>query len=189
VTNVAARLIILSLSALLAWPAQADPPATMHRIQAGSLDASGWTDAISTEGGFSTHLPCLFNDFSINDADPQSTVSRGFALGCQRADGSKFSVWRFRYRGGATAAQILFDEAGRGAAMPGAAITRLDYAGAPALDLVGRHNDLCGWMRLIRSDTDNILLIVEGPPPTCGSLGPMATRFFAALTLRPGHRQ
>jgi hypothetical protein len=184
---VRASLLFLGLLALPAGAASADPPPVVHRIQAGTLDPSGWTDAASTEGGFATRLPCLFNDFSIPDPDPQSPMLSTFAVGCERPDGSKFSVWRFRYRGGAAAAQALFERTRRaGGGMPGAAVTAVTYAGATGIEMVGRLNNNCAWERMIRMDTDNVILIVEGPAALCDTLAPMASRFFAALNLRPG---
>lgn len=174
------------LLALLPCHAWAVPmPPTMYRLQAGTLDASGWTAAASTGGNFSIRMPCLFNDFSIEDSDPASVTSITYGLGCRRPDGALFTAARIRYRNGAPVAQTYFDTARTGPGFPGAAFTATTFAGSQALDAVTRARGLCFWMRMVRDGPETIVLGVEGPAAMCEQLRPMASEFFAALDMRP----
>src|SRR5690349_16387402 len=63
------------------------PGMTMHRLQAGEPDASGWLTAASTEGGFSVRLPLKFNDFTLLEPDPTAPTLRTFHRGREVAGG------------------------------------------------------------------------------------------------------
>lgn len=94
---------------------QALPPGmTMHRVQAGEPDASGWMVAASTEGGFSVRLPLKFNDFTIAESDPKAPALRTYVVGTKSQEGIKFSATRIVYRNGAESAKRFFSRFEKG---------------------------------------------------------------------------
>jgi hypothetical protein len=63
----------------------------MHRVQAGTRDASGWYPAHSTNGKFSVSLPAPFNDFEMNTHDKDTgTPVKLHAVGSPGPDGVKY---------------------------------------------------------------------------------------------------
>src|SRR5262249_56600818 len=99
------------LSATLAVSAigQTLPPGmTMHRLQAGEPDASGWMLAASTEGGVSVRLPLKFNDLPNAQADSQSPTALFFVVGDQSLEGVKFTAPPIVYRNGARSSEHYF---------------------------------------------------------------------------------
>ena len=63
-----------------------EPGMTTNQSNAGTLDASGWTDARSA-GGFSARFPCLYNEYSIAEG-VGGRGHRGSVLTCFRDDGT-----------------------------------------------------------------------------------------------------
>src|SRR5262245_55810108 len=80
----------------------------MHRVQAGELDASGWTTAKSTEGRFSVRMPLKFNDFTVTESKPDTPVKRAFTVGARSSEKIAFVATRLEYRKGAAAAREHF---------------------------------------------------------------------------------
>src|SRR5215471_391032 len=94
------------------------PGMTMHRFQAGEPDATGWMLATSTRGAFSVRLPMKFNDFTVDESDPNAAVLRSFVVGATSQERIKFVAMRFVYRKGAESAQFFFARAEKGEGLP-----------------------------------------------------------------------
>jgi len=133
--------LILSV-ALVAWGAalsQAMPAGmTMHRLQAGEPDATGWMLAKSTDGGFSVRLPLKFNDFTLAESDPKAPVLRTLTVGAKSQEGIKFSATRIVYRKGAESARHFFArfEQGLDLGSPPQSVTPHTFKGRRAVDIV-----------------------------------------------------
>jgi len=174
------------LSATLAISAigQTLPPGmTMHRLQAGEPDASGWMLAVSTEGGFSVRLPLKFNDFTIAESDPKSPTARLFVVGTKSQEGIKFTVTRVIYRKGAESAQHFFSRFEKGADLKPERITPQKFGERPAVDLVLRRASDVSYQRAILLDSDLILMIIESPRSHDATAQQLATPFFDSLVV------
>jgi hypothetical protein len=107
----------------------------MHRIQAGTLDESGWTNANSTQGVFTATMPCLFNDFTVEDMNAKSSTEKVFTLGCRRYDQRKFSVSRVQYRSGNADAQTFFEGNAIVSEWPRGTVVRSKFQGFAIIDV------------------------------------------------------
>jgi hypothetical protein len=154
---------------------------TVHRTQAGALDATGSSLATSTHGDFSVRMPCLFNDFSLQGKDPEPVLGIE-ALGCRRADQRKYSASRFKYRAGASSARKYFDEVSGPRRLEGETTRRrLMFDGFPAIQVDFQSSSRCGAMRSVLIGTDLLTLTAEGPPFKCDGLMTQAESFFDSL--------
>ena len=167
-----------------ASPAQELPPGmTMYRIQAGSLDASGWAVAESTPGAFAVRTPCAFNDFSMDQSAANTPVIKSYTLGCLRPDKRKFSATRIQYRNGAKDARSFFENNAKGEGRPGAHISRSTYEGMPVVDIAIENKALCGFLRYVLAHDDVLLLATEAPRGSCQGLDAQSTEFFTSLSV------
>lgn len=151
----------------------------MHRTGAGAPGPDGWTDAASTNGSFSTRLPCQFNDFTITPGT--GDVVKGDVLGCD-AGGTRFGATRLRYRDAALAAKY-FEAIAASGTWPGATIERTSYRGLPAVTLHLEDDTRCALMRIVRAEEDNIIMTVEAAPPRCDIAKTSGTQFLDSLVL------
>lgn len=184
----APRLLALLLS-LLAAPfavAESLPPGmTMHRVQAGAPDASGWMTAASTGGGFSVRLPIRFNDFTVVDLTGSAPTLRTDTVGGKSAEGLKFSATRIVYRRGAAGAREYFAQFASGAAFVPRPerLTPLAVGGRPAVDLVVRHPGTVAHQRAVRLEKDVLLLVLEAPAGEEALARKLAGPFFESLAV------
>jgi hypothetical protein len=186
VSSVRAKTVIALLLAVASWPAVAEPTPTMHRAGAGTLDASGWTDASSTEGHFSIRMPCVFDDYKLDNPDQAAPVPRSHFLVCRRADAVRFMAVRISYRGGLFGAQARFDETGRHyRSAAGTVVTALPASASQGFDAAQRNDHACLQIRMVRDSGNNVLMIVDGPLAACDRIPGVAAQFFAALRLEP----
>lgn len=155
---------------------------TMHRSQAGTLDASGWTRADSTMGAFSVSLPCKFDDFVINEEKPDSPTRRLYGLGCATADGKRLAAMRLEYRGGEAAASAYLDKVSHSDAA-GAVVGSGREHGLRYVDRKTVNTKQCAQSRIVHAAPDNLMLAVEAPD--CDGLDEMAAKFFASLVVKP----
>lgn len=166
--------------------AQPVPPGvTMHRLQAGEPDASGWMLAASTKGGFSVKLPLRFNDFAVADSDPASPTPLVFAVGTKSSEGIKFSATRLTYRKGAQAAQEYFTRFERGADFnpKPERITKHKVGERPAVDLLLGNAASVSYQRAVLLGADLLLLIVEAPREHAALAQQFAQPFFDSLAI------
>jgi hypothetical protein len=182
---------LLLASLLAATPAapilaQALPPGmTMHRIQAGEPDASGWMIAKSTEGGFSVRLPLKFNDFTVAESDPEAAALRIFTVGAKSREGIKFTASRIVYRKGAASARQYFSrfERGEGLGFAPERVTPRKLGGRPAVDLVIRKGAAVSFQRVVLLDPDLLLLAIESPSAHEAAVRQFVAPFFDSLVV------
>lgn len=160
------------------------PGMIMHRLQAGVVDQSGWVLAESTQGAYSAKLPCIFNDFTMDDLTGKENVSQSYTIGCLRPDGEKYSVSRIQYRGGAEMAKAFFDRYKDKSAFPGAKKTQLIFEGLPALDVVITEPTRCGTLRLLLAGPNTILMVAEAPAAQCRHLSSHISTFLSSLVVK-----
>lgn len=141
---------------------------TMHRIAAGNLDASGWTDAASTQGGFSVRLPIKFNDFTVAVPN-KGAVSKMFVVGGKDMAGVKFTAMRMQYRQKGLA-QSYFAKFETGKAIKGATVKPHEFQGRKAVDLALTGSRSLARQRVVLLKDSLVMMIVEYP---------RALRFFA----------
>lgn len=183
------RSVVLAslLSATLAIPAfgQSLPPGmTMHRLQAGEPDASGWMLAESTEGGFSVRLPLKFNDFTMKtETDPKAQTLRLFAVGAKSQEGIKFTATRIVYRKGAESAKHFFSEFEKGAGLKPERVMPQKVGDRRAVDLVLRRTSDVGYQRAVLLESDLILMVLEAPRSHAETAQQLVTPFFESLVI------
>jgi hypothetical protein len=151
----------------------------MHRTGAGTPGADGWTEATSSQGGFSVRLPCSFNDFTF--APASGDVVRTDALGCG-AGGVKYAATRLQYRDSALATQT-FDGFAAADKWPNSTIERNDYRGLASISHRFEDSTRCGLMRVVNVGDTNLLLSVEATNEHCGIVQTSGTQFLDSLTL------
>lgn len=187
VRTIASLAAAALLTLALAGPAFAQAPAglTMHRVQAGEADASGWMLAASTEGGFSVRLPLKFNDFTVLESDAKAPVLRIFGVGARSSEGIKFTATRMVYRKGAAAAREFFSrfEKGRDLGATPERVTPHRLGERRAVDLVLKRAAAVSYQRAVLLDADLLLLIVEAPHAHEATARQFSTAFFDSLVL------
>ena len=65
-----------------------------HRTDAGEPDATGWSLAQSTEGGFSVMMPGQFDDFTVTGVAPDGVPIYSHIVKTRTSEGSNFSAFR-----------------------------------------------------------------------------------------------
>lgn len=174
--------VVCCAGAACAQPSQSPQPSMkLHRQQAGTPDAGGWSQATSTPAGFSASLPCRFNDFSVHE--PGAQVPDAHSLGCARPDGTRWSVTRVSYRDGAADAERFFARSSSGSAWPGARARKFDFQGRPAADLSIETGGQCGFVRYVLARPYTYVMTIEAPKGACASLEPLRARFFDSLAI------
>jgi hypothetical protein len=168
--------------------AQAPPDRKVHRQSAGTLDASGWTPAKSTEGAFSVKLPLLFNDFTTPESNSTEPVKRTFVVGGDRIDGARFVAMRVEYREGAKAAKQYFESAKvtmQQTNNPTQAKS-LVFGGAPAWEAtICQAISGCGSFRYVLAGETVFMLAVEYPLAKRDDLRGQISTFFKSLKYQP----
>jgi hypothetical protein len=162
----------------------AAPAMTMHRTQAGELDATGWTTAASTHGRFSVRLPLKFNDFTVAEADAGSKVDKIFTVGTRSSEGLKFVASRMTYRKPG-AATDFFGAAERreGFAAKASQHRKLDYRGFRAVEILISERGAVLYQRLVLAGPDLISLTLEAPREHDALARDLLPRFFDSLAV------
>jgi hypothetical protein len=177
-------LLAFSFGATAAAAQQLPPGMTMHRLQAGVLDQSGWALADSTEGAFSVTLPCTFNDFTMDQSTLNTPVTMTFTVGCRRPDQRRFSATRFQYQGGANDAHSFFEKNASGENWPGVEVATSTFKGLPVVDVKAENQAQCGILRFVLAQPDILLLVAEAPKANCAGLEAQSAEFFESLIVR-----
>lgn len=164
------------------------PGMTMHQLQAGVPDKSGWVLAESTQGAFSVRMPCTFNDFTVDDLTGKENVSRSYVVGCKRLDGEKYSVSRIEYRGGRKMAVRFFEKNKQPSAFPGAKKTVVTFNGIPAIDIFISEPARCGTLRFLLVGQTTMLMVAEAPAAQCKHLNSQIPAFTSSLVIKGSSR-
>lgn len=154
----------------------------MHRVQAGDPDASGWTTAASTHGGFSVRLPMKFNDFTM-ESPAGSKIAKHFIVGGKNAKGLKFLAMRILYREKG-AQNHFFARIESGKALPKATVKKHLFQGRKAADVSMRSPSAFAYFRYVLVADSMVMLSLEVPRGPL-TLPPMAMvrKFFASLQI------
>jgi hypothetical protein len=153
---------------------------TVHRVRAGTLDASGWSIADSTHGDFTVRVPCLFNDLSLQGSETLASVE---TVGCRAEDQRKYSASRFKYRQGAAARKFFEDISGSRRLEGETARRRIMFNGYPAVEVDFYSSSQCGTTRSVLLGMEVMQLTVAAPTSACSSLTVRAASFFASLRM------
>jgi hypothetical protein len=179
------RVMLFAVFAAGMLSAQSLPPGmTLHRLQAGVVDQSGWAMAESTQGAYSAKLPCTFNDFTINDLTGKENVSWTYGIGCRRPDGEKYSVVRVQYRNGEEMAKAFFDRSKDTFAFPGSKRKQLIFQGLPTVEVAVTEPTRCWTMRYLLAGSNVILMVAEAPAAQCRHLRSQVSTFFSSLVVK-----
>ena len=182
---------LLCVTSAIAAFGQALPPGitlppgmTMHRFQAGEPDATGWMLAASTPGGFSVRMPIKFNDFTVDESDPNAAVLRTFTVGATSQEKIKFVATRFVYRKGAASAQFFFARAEKGEGLAGLErIMPRQVGERRAVDHVLKRASDVAYQRTVLLDADLIMMIIESPRSLDSTAQQFVAPFFDSLTV------
>jgi hypothetical protein len=175
----------LAATALPAGEAAADQPKMhMHRTAVGDGHMGTWRDATSTEGHFTVSLPIAFNDFTVDGEDGVEVV-RTHAVGGKSLDGFKFMAMRMVYRDGAAAAGRYFnkfrDEAIFGHEQRDR--RRLRHNGLEAVQITASNSTSWTKQRVVKLESDLIMMVVEAPAGTEEKTEPLVRKFFDSLKI------
>lgn len=177
-------LAVVVAPVVVAWSAAAQGAPEgiiMHRTQAGTLDANGWTEASSDVGRFSVELPCLFNDFATEEDDSEAPGLKTDWLGCRRSDQARFSATRIVYKRGKQGAEEVFSKIETASMMDNASRTASTFKGFKSVTFEGEIDGRCGFVRYILADADIVGLIVDAPRAACGDIRESVDKFFSSL--------
>lgn len=158
---------------------------TMHRVQAGEPDASGWMMAASTEGGFSVRLPLKFNDFTLVESDPKAPTLRTFTVGAKSREGIKLTATRIVYRKGAESAKHFFSrfEKGLDLGLTPERVKPLSIGERRAVDLTLKRKSDISYQRAVLLESDLLLMVVESPRSHEATAQQVAAPFFDSLAV------
>jgi hypothetical protein len=182
---------LLCVAPVIAAFGQALPPGTtlppgmtMHRFQAGEPDTTGWMPATSTGGAFSVRLPLKFNDFTVDESDPNAAVLRTFVVGATSQERIKFIATRFVYRKGAESAQFFFARAEKGEGLSGLErVTPRQVGARRAVDHVLKRPSDVAYQRTVLLDADLIMMIIEAPRNFDATAQQFVAPFFDSLKI------
>lgn len=176
--------LFVLIGALALGCAAGKPKQTMHRIQVGTPDATGWIRAESTQGRFSASFPIPFNDFTVEDGNPAVPAARLDVLGCKSSEGIKFSVTRVSYRKPGQA-ETFFRTFQSGAALPGGVVSPLRHGGLEAVEVSLSGGPTEARQRIVRQGETLFLCIVEWPKDQAALAAKLAPAFLGSLEVRP----
>jgi hypothetical protein len=156
-----------------------------HRTGAGSLDAEGWTDAVSTKGGFAVKLPCLYGDMTSNGQNAEGVNTVVNTLTCTRKDGAVFIASRVSYPKDEKVAEKSFKSMVATNRKSGATVKPLKHQGLKAVDLFSSAAATCAYTRVVRLRQDNLVLGIEAKGTKCETFRADADKLFASLAVSP----
>jgi hypothetical protein len=160
------------------------PGMTMHRFQAGEPDASGWMLATSTQGAFSVRMPIKFNDFTVDESDPNAAVLRTFVVGATSQEKIKFVATRMVYRKGAESAQFFFARAEKGEGLPALErVTPHRIGERRVVDQVLKQASDVGYHRIVLLETDLLMMTIDSPRSLDATTQQFVTPFFDSLSI------
>lgn len=160
---------------------------TIHRKQAGELDASGWTTAASTHGGFSVRLPLKFDDTTtetpINSEIAKLFIVGGTIIGGTNAKKQTFVAMKMQLRQ-KDAPNHFFARIRGKEVRPGRAVKMHMFQGREAADLTLRSSEAFTYIRYVRLP-DGVMMLRAEIPRRPRTLPPLAKvrKFFDSLRI------
>ncbi len=159
----AALILVANVGSSLSRNGGSQPSTpTMHRVQAGTPDQSGWITAQSTFGRFSVKVPIPFNDFTIDVTDSSSLTRKVEVVGCKSTEGIKFSASKAFYKSSGTSAKV-FAKMKSGGGLPNATVVPSLVNGHEACDIAFGDLSVRANQRAVLVGEEIYLLIVEWP--------------------------
>jgi hypothetical protein len=107
---IAALLLLNMPQAGWAETKDASPTITMHQQLAGELDDTGWTTAVSTDGGYLVRIPTKYNDVTAVYDQTGSAIDRSHRISALTVQGVKFTATRIHYKPGSSGARAQFEK-------------------------------------------------------------------------------
>lgn len=155
---------------------------TTHRKQAGELDASGWTTAASTHGGFSVRLPLKFDD-STTETPNSSEIAKLFIVGGINAGKQTFMAMKMQLRG-KDAPKHFFARIKTTGVHPGRAVKKFLLHGREVADLSLRGSEAFTYVRYVQLP-DGVIMLRADIPRTRRTIPPLAKirKFFDSLRI------
>jgi hypothetical protein len=176
-------LLVLMLQPLVVY-ADADTSTVMHRIFAGTFDATGWTLAESTNGAFSVKMPGPFNDFSVASS-PSDITARIEGIAGKAPNGITFTALKQVYKAKGTAS-AQFDTFKDGGGLPGAMVRPVPTPGGfHAWDIAYGDDASAGVERVILVGENLFILNVEWPDAKSTAAGGLLKPFIESFKVLP----
>ena len=178
-------VIILGLLVSIGWMdvQAAAPKVSVHREDAGELDADGWTKAKSTNGRYSVDLPTKFKDFTAVHEDPKSAIAESYGVSGRMMQLIRFTVSRAHYRGGKETARKQFEQikssSGKGHYKTVKPMRMNEHEAVEAELEVKKGRAL---QRTVLLDDDLFTMIVEYAKSEGAAAKRLAPRFFNSVT-------
>lgn len=182
-----AVLLALFLSSPITVAQSLPEGLAMHRKAAGTLDASGWTTAKSTDGAFSVRLPLKFNDFTMEMPTSNAKVARLFGIGGKTIEGIKFAAQRIAYRRVKLARDYFARlESGEAFRARGGTVKSFRFGDRAAVEVTLENSRSIGHLRYVLLKDSLIFLIVEIPQERKAEVAKKTVRtFLDSLTVSP----
>lgn len=106
-----AALLLLSAFQFGWADTKADAPTvSVHQELAGELDDTGWTTAVSTEGGYLVRVPTKYNDITAVYDQSNSTIARSHRISAMTVQRIRFTTTRIQYKPGNNGARAQFEK-------------------------------------------------------------------------------
>ena len=153
---------------------------TIHRKQAGVLDASGWTTAASSHGGFSVRLPLKFDD-TTTETPNNSEIAKLFIVGGMNAKKQSFMAMKMQLRAKDAPKQFFARINGK-ETRSGFAIKRHVFQGRETADLSIKGAQASTFVRYVKLP-DGVIMLKVDIPRMPRTVPPMAKvrKFFDSL--------
>lgn len=178
-------VLVFGLLLSLGWlnVQAATPNVTVHRDDAGELDADGWAKAKSTNGRYSVDLPAKFKDFTAVHEDPKSPIAESYGVSGRMMQLIRFTVSRAHYREGKAMARKQFEQiktaAGKGLYKTVKPMRMNEHEALEAELEVKKGRAL---QRTVLLDDDLFTMIVEYAKSEEAAAKRLAPRFFNSVT-------
>lgn len=169
------RVFVIGLLVCGSAISQSIPPGiTLHRTNAGKLDASGWTVATSAGGNFTVLLPCLYQDYSATEHDQRYPVTEVYTLGC-KYHGLTILASRLSYREASDAPHLFSVQAQHS--------TVIKFRGNKAIKKAMSSASSCGAGLIVLDSPYMFVLSVDGPKSSCTFVQRVKDKFLGSLVI------
>lgn len=182
-------LLLAALALTVPAMAQAKPgDIQRHQVNAGTLDADGFTLVRTVTGGMFVEMPCKFNELSFADApntDGKSPYAKSATI-LLCVEPEKLTDWAMVLRGsydtGAAGADHFFEQQFADDAKAGKA-ERLDYNGDKAFISLISQEGRCKWKLAVRHGADLVTINYFATATDCKTTKARAERIMNSLDI------
>ena len=175
--------LLLALRSIAAG-VEGQSPITMHRLQAGTVNADGWYFAQSTDGDFSVSFPIKFNDSTIRVIERDGRVVTGYVLGSKDKDGVVFGAAEVPLNSRKmTGREVLESRRAKGIVQEDH--TRIfAFAGGRAFEWLEQNSERGNYVRMIDFPGFSIILSITFPAVAVERAENCKIRFFDSLRFK-----